>query len=75
MIEEEIRGYRNTHPFTCMCCMEFSGLELAAQLVSELSTSTKTNDKLQSLVDYFLKLTCVGVGLIAILAERPKAYW
>ncbi len=30
-----------------------SGLELFAQLVTQVSTSTKTNDKLQSLVDYF----------------------
>jgi ATP-dependent DNA ligase len=30
-----------------------SGLELFAQLVAELSASTKTNDKLQCLVDYF----------------------
>ncbi len=32
---------------------EVSGLELFARLVNELSTSTKTNDKLHSLVDYF----------------------
>ena len=30
-----------------------NGLQLFAQLVTELSSSTKTNDKLQSLVDYF----------------------
>ena len=30
-----------------------SGLELFARLISELNSSTKTNDKLQSLVDYF----------------------
>jgi DNA ligase-1 len=32
---------------------EISGLQLFAELVTELSSSTKTNDKLQSLVDYF----------------------
>ena len=30
-----------------------NGLQLFAELVTELSSSTKTNDKLQSLVDYF----------------------
>jgi DNA ligase-1 len=30
-----------------------NGLQLFAELVNELSSSTKTNDKLQSLVDYF----------------------
>ena len=33
--------------------IEPSGLELFARLVTELSASTKTNDKLQSIVDYF----------------------
>ncbi len=32
---------------------DIPGLELFARLVSELSSSTKTNDKLQSLTDYF----------------------
>ncbi len=54
--------------------VEFSGLELFAQLVSELSSSNKTNDKIQSLVDYFA--TAPGndkVWVIAIFSgRRPR---
>ncbi|MEO7960330.1 MAG: ATP-dependent DNA ligase [Ginsengibacter sp.] len=54
--------------------MGLSGLELFAQLVSELSSSTKTNDKIQSLVDYFA--TAPGndkVWVIAIFSgRRPR---
>ncbi|HEV8083370.1 MAG TPA: ATP-dependent DNA ligase [Chitinophagaceae bacterium] len=54
--------------------MELSGLELFAQLVSELSTSTKTNDKLQSLVDYFATAPDDDkVWVIAIFSgRRPR---
>ncbi|MEP7229102.1 MAG: ATP-dependent DNA ligase [Ginsengibacter sp.] len=53
---------------------EFSGLELFAQLVTELSTSTKTNDKLQSLVDYFATAPDYDkVWVIAIFSgRRPR---
>src|SRR5258705_3949156 len=40
-----------------------SGLELFARLIGELNSSTKTNDKLQSLVDYF-----------AIAPDRDKVW-
>ncbi len=54
--------------------MKSSGLELFAQLVTELSSSTKTNEKLQSLVDYFA--TARGndkVWVIAIFSgRRPR---
>src|SRR5450432_4013112 len=43
--------------------LEPSGLELFAGLISELNSSTKTNDKLQSLVDYF-----------AIAPDRDKVW-
>lgn len=51
-----------------------SGLELFAQLVTELSTSTKTNDKLQSLVDYFaIAPDNDKVWVIAIFSgRRPR---
>ena len=47
-----------------------------AQLVTELSTSTKTNDKLQSLVDYFaIAPDSDKVWVIAIFSgRRPQAY-
>ena len=53
---------------------EFSGLELFATLVSELSSSTKTNDKLQSLVDYFATAPDADkVWVIAIFSgRRPR---
>jgi DNA ligase-1 len=51
-----------------------SGLELFAQLVTELSSSTKTNDKLQSLVDYFATAPDSDkVWVIAIFSgRRPR---
>src|SRR5665213_1816196 len=51
-----------------------SGLQLFAQLVSELSSSTKTNDKLQSLVDYFATAPDADkVWVIAIFSgRRPR---
>jgi len=51
-----------------------SGLALFAQLVSELSSSTKTNDKLQSLVDYFATAPDADkVWVIAIFSgRRPR---
>lgn len=53
---------------------EVSGLELFAQLVTELGTSTKTNDKLQSLVDYFATAPDADkVWVIAIFSgRRPR---
>ncbi len=54
--------------------MEMSGLELFAQLINELNSSTKTNDKLQSLVDYFA-IAPPGdkVWVIAIFSgRRPR---
>ncbi len=51
-----------------------SGLELFAQLVTELGSSTKTNDKLQSLVDYFASAQDDDkVWVIAIFSgRRPR---
>lgn len=51
-----------------------NGLGLFAQLVSELSSSTKTNDKLQSLVDYFATAPDEDkVWVIAIFSgRRPR---
>ncbi|HSQ43877.1 MAG TPA: ATP-dependent DNA ligase [Ginsengibacter sp.] len=51
-----------------------SGLALFAQLVTELSSSTKTNDKLQSLVDYFaIAPVADKVWVIAIFSgRRPR---
>ncbi|KAA9040759.1 ATP-dependent DNA ligase [Ginsengibacter hankyongi] len=51
-----------------------SGLALFAQLVTELSSSTKTNDKLQSLVDYFATAPDADkVWVIAIFSgRRPR---
>ena len=53
---------------------EISGLKLFARLVNELSTSTKTNDKLQSLVDYFATAPDIDkVWVIAIFSgRRPR---
>lgn len=53
---------------------DISGLELFAQLVSELSSSTKTNDKLQSLTDYFAVASGNDkVWVIAIFSgRRPR---
>ncbi len=54
--------------------MGFSGLELFANLVSELSSSTKTNEKIQSLVDYFaISPDADKVWVIAIFSgRRPR---
>jgi DNA ligase-1 len=54
--------------------MEMSGLELFAQLISELNSSTKTNDKLQSLIDYFaIAPDADKVWVIAIFSgRRPR---
>lgn len=51
-----------------------SGLALFAQLVTELSSSTKTNDKLQSLVDYFaIAPDADKVWVIAMFSgRRPR---
>lgn len=51
-----------------------SGLEIFAKLVTEISTSTKTNDKLQSLVDYFAVAPDEDkVWVIAIFSgRRPR---
>ncbi|MDQ6763002.1 MAG: ATP-dependent DNA ligase [Bacteroidota bacterium] len=51
-----------------------SGLELFARLVNEVSASTKTNDKLQSLVDYFaVAQDSDKVWVIAIFSgRRPR---
>ena len=53
---------------------EVSGLEMFSQLVTELSSSTKTNDKLQSLVDYFATAPHADkVWVIAIFSgRRPR---
>ncbi|MEP7250801.1 MAG: ATP-dependent DNA ligase [Ginsengibacter sp.] len=53
---------------------ELSGLEIFARLVAELSSSTKTNDKLQSLVDYFATAPDADkVWVIAIFSgRRPR---
>ena len=53
---------------------EASGLEMFAQLVTELSSSTKTNDKIQSLVDYFATAPDADkVWVIAIFSgRRPR---
>ena len=54
--------------------MKMSGLQLFAELVTELSASTKTNDKLQSLVDYFATAPDADkVWVIAIFSgRRPR---
>ncbi|MEO8853166.1 MAG: ATP-dependent DNA ligase, partial [Ginsengibacter sp.] len=53
---------------------ETSGLQLFAELVTELSSSTKTNDKLQNLVDYFATAPDADkVWVIAIFSgRRPR---
>ena len=51
-----------------------SGLQMFAELVTEISSSTKTNDKLQSLVDYFATAPDADkVWVIAIFSgRRPR---
>ena len=53
---------------------KMSGLQMFAELVAELSTSTKTNDKLQSLIDYFATAPDADkVWVIAIFSgRRPR---
>ena len=53
---------------------KISGLQLFAELVTELSSSTKTNDKLQSLVDYFATAPDADkVWVIALFSgRRPR---
>ncbi len=51
--------------------MDSSGLELFSNLVSELSSSTKTNEKIQSLVDYFVTAPDADkVWVIALFSGR-----
>ncbi len=72
---EEFQGKNESAPIlSSLIDPEFSGLELFAQLVTELSTSTKTNDKLQSLVDYFATAPDDDkVWVIAIFSgRRPR---
>ena len=54
--------------------MKKPGIELFAELVAELSTSTKTNDKLQSLINYFATAPDEDkVWVIAIFSgRRPR---
>ena len=54
--------------------MKTSGLQLFAELVTQLGASTKTNDKLQSLVDYFaIAPDADKVWIIAIFSgRRPR---
>jgi DNA ligase 1 len=54
--------------------MKSSGLQLFADLVTDLSTSTKTNDKLQILVNYFATAPDADkVWVIAIFSgRRPR---
>jgi DNA ligase-1 len=54
--------------------MNLSGLELFAELVADLGTSTKTNDKIQALVDYFaIAPDADKVWVIAIFSgRRPR---
>jgi DNA ligase-1 len=53
---------------------QISGLQMFAELVTELSSSTKTNDKLQSLVDYFATAPDADkVWVIALFSgRRPR---
>ncbi len=54
--------------------LESSGIELFAKLLAELNTSTKTNDKIQSLVNYFATAPDEDkVWVIAIFSgRRPR---
>ncbi|HXR84516.1 MAG TPA: ATP-dependent DNA ligase [Hanamia sp.] len=53
---------------------EKSGMQIFAELITELSSSTKTNDKLQSLVDYFaIAPDADKVWVIALFGgRRPR---
>src|SRR5690348_13708768 len=59
---------------TALPLMKKPGIELFAELLAELSTSTKTNDKLQSLVNYFATAPDEDkVWVIAIFSgRRPR---
>ncbi|HEY5406674.1 MAG TPA: ATP-dependent DNA ligase [Ginsengibacter sp.] len=72
MIEEN--KYINETNYLTKEHQDVSGLKLFAQLVTDLSTSTKTNDKLQSLTDYFaLAPDNDKVWVIAIFSgRRPR---
>ncbi len=72
MIAENINI--NTSDFSQKKYDNISGLELFAQLVTEIGSSTKTNDKLQSLVDYFaIAPGSDKVWVIAIFSgRRPR---
>jgi len=64
--ETEIKSQQNSSEL-----MNSSGLELFANLVSELSSSTKTNEKIQSLIDYFtIAPDADKVWVIAIFSGR-----
>lgn len=54
--------------------MDKSGLELFAELVAQIGTSTKTNDKIQALVDYFATAPEADkVWVIALFSgRRPR---
>ncbi|MDQ2721391.1 MAG: ATP-dependent DNA ligase, partial [Bacteroidota bacterium] len=49
-MNEEMQIITDQEP---IAIMNISGLQLFAQLINELNSSTKTNDKLQSLINYF----------------------
>jgi DNA ligase-1 len=64
--ETEIKSPQNSSEL-----MNSSGLELFANLVSELSSSTKSNEKIQSLIDYFtIAPDADKVWVIAIFSGR-----
>lgn len=67
--ETEIKSKMNSSEL-----MDSSGLELFSNLVSELSSSTKTNEKIQSLVDYFVTAPDADkVWVIALFSgRRPR---
>ncbi len=70
-MNEEMQIIKEQEPSVLM---QKSGLQLFAELISELSGSTKTNDKLQSLVDYFAVAPDADkVWVIAIFSgRRPR---
>ena len=70
-MKEKIQIISEHEPVTLV---KMSGLQLFAELVTELSASTKTNDKLQSLVDYFATAPDADkVWVIALFSgRRPR---
>jgi DNA ligase-1 len=70
-MKEEVQIISEHNP---VALMKMSGLQLFAELVTELGASTKTNDKLQSLVDYFATAPDADkVWVIAIFSgRRPR---